>query len=144
MSLYCLKHKFTNKKCKCAVSRLISVTDNMIPVALIADSLGLQVASAFCLTETHKKFTSVQAELYFKCTYPEELLQDLPNTWYWTDYITLEHKVLCSCLSYEAEYVDTGAMSLDEFVDGVINSLVGYLETFEKGGLMSVLTLLES
>jgi hypothetical protein len=116
----------------------------MIPVALIADSLGLQVASAFCLTETHKKSTSVQAELYFKCVYPDELLQDLPTGWYLTDYITLENRVLCSCLSYEAEYVDTGSMSLDEFVNGVINSLVRYLETRNKGGLMSVLTLIES
>lgn len=35
-------------------------------------------------------------------------------------------------------------MSLEEFVNGVINDLLKYLETFEKGGLLSVLTLLES
>lgn len=115
----------------------------MLPVALKVDSLGLQVASADCFTYSHKepyKHTTIELCVYFKHIYPEALLQDLPNGWYWTDYMTIEHKVICSCLSYEAEYVDTGAMSLDKTVEGVI----GYLATRNKDGLMSVLTLIES
>lgn len=94
--LYCLNcKKFinpTNKKCKCTISSLISITENMLSIANILDGLGLQVASAFCLTNTHNHRSTVEAYVYFKCTYPEELLQDLPNTWYWTDYLTLEQQ----------------------------------------------------
>lgn len=147
MSLYCLKcGEWTTDKTPhpCDAKHFISATDNMLSVVLKAHSLGLQVASAFCLTETHKESTSVQAELNFRCVYPDELLQDLPNTWYWTDYVTLEHKVLCSCIVYEAEYVDNDVESLDEFMGGVINDLLRYLETRDTSGLSSVLTLLES
>lgn len=116
----------------------------MIPAANIIDSLGLQVTSVFCLTETHREPTLVEAGVYFKRIYPEVLLQELPTSWYWTDYITLEHKAICSCIVYASEYVDTGAMSLDEFFEGVINDLIEYLATRNKDSLMSVLTLLES
>lgn len=143
MSLYCLNCKefieSTNKKCKCKTSDLISVTKNMLPVALIADSLGLQVASAFCLKN---KYNQVEAGVYFKCTYPDVLLQDLPSSWYWTDYITIDNRAICSCLSYEADYVDSER--LEEFIDGVINDLIEYLNTRDKNGLKAVLTLLEA
>lgn len=143
--LYCLKHKLANKKCKCDPRDLVSVTDNMIPVLLQAESLELQTASAFCLTETHiiNNNTLVQAEVNFRCIYPDVLLQDLPSGWYWTDYITIDSQAICSCLSYESEYVDTG-MSLEEFVNGVINDLLGYLETRDKDGLRSILLLSNS
>ena len=68
----------------------------------------------------------------------------MPSGWCWTDYITIDNKAICSCLSYEAEYVDTGVMSLEEFVESVINDLLDYLATRQKDGLMSVLTLIES
>lgn len=113
----------------------------MLPVALIADSLGLQVASAFCLTDTHNL---VEAGVYFKHIYPEVILQDLPNGWYLTDYISIDGVAICSCLSYEADYVDTGVMSLEEFIESAINSLLEYLSTRNKDGLRAVLTLLES
>ena len=135
MSLYCLKHKSANKKCKCAVNSLISVTDNMIPVALIADSLGLQVASAFSIKEP---YDLVGAYLYFKCLYPEVLLQELPTGWYLSDYVTVDNQALCSCLAYEC------VMSLDAIVASAINDLLSYLGTRTKNGLMAVLTLLES
>jgi len=112
----------------------------MLPVVHIIDDLGLQVASAFCLT-TH---SSVEAGVMFKCIYPEILLQDLPTGWYWTDYISIDGVAICSCLSYEAEYVDTGVMSLVQTIERVINDLIGYLDARNKDGLMSVLTLLES
>jgi hypothetical protein len=56
-------------------------------------------------------------------------LQDLPSGWYWTDYIAIDNNAICSCIVYESEYVDTGVMSLEEFVEGVINNLLGYLAT---------------
>lgn len=140
--LYCLKcKKYAYKTHKCNTKHLISVTKNMLPIALKASSLGLQVTSAFCLTN---KYNQIEAGVYFKCTYPDELLQDLPTGWYWTDYVTLEHKAICSCLSYEAEYVYTSDMSLEEFIANVINDLLDYLATRNNGGIMSVLTLLES
>ena len=143
--LYCLKcKKLANKKHKCDISDLISVTKNMIPVANIIDnSLGLQVASAFFLADTHNH-TLVEAGVYFKRIYPEVLLQDLPSGWYWTDYITIDNKAICSCLSYEAEYVDTGAMSLVQTIESVINDLLGYLATRDKDALQAILTLIES
>lgn len=143
MSLYCMKCKkwATNKKHPCITENLISVTKNMLPVALQVDSLGLRVTSAFCLTN---KYNQVEARVYFNRIYPEILLQDLPNGWYLTDYITIDNKVICSCLSYEAEYIDNNDESLEKFAEGIINDLLRYLETLDKGGLMSVLTLLES
>lgn len=89
--LYCIScHKWANNRNhKCNINSLISVTKNMLPVALKVDSIGLQVASAFCLTDTHNH-NLVEAGVYFKCLYPEVLLQDLPSGWYWTDYITID------------------------------------------------------
>ena len=140
--LYCMQcKKWANKKHPCSTQSLISITKNMLPVALKADSLGLQVASAFCLTETHKHSTSVEADVYFKCIYPELLLQDLPTGWYWTDCISIEGKAICACIAYEAEYVDTGAM---ECIEGVINDLLDYLDTKDKNGLRALMLLHDS
>ncbi|WP_411680980.1 hypothetical protein [Clostridium thailandense] len=148
MSLYCLKcKKWAYKTHKCNINSLISITKNILPTVLKVDSLGLQVASAFCLAETHKtpyKHTLIEAGVYFKCLYPEMLLQDLPSGWYWTDYITLEHKAICSSIVYNAEYVDTGAMSLDKTVEGVINDLLDYLDTKDKNGLRAIMLLSDS
>lgn len=146
--LYCLKHKkWSYRNHPCPINSLISVTKNMLPVALKVDSIGLQVASAFCLTETHRepyKHTLVEAVVYFKHIYPEVLLQDFPSGWYLTDYITLEHKAICSCIVYESEYVDTGAMSLDRTVESVINDLLDYLDTKDKAGLRAIMLLSDS
>lgn len=143
MSLYCMKcHKWaTNKAHPCNTENLISATKNMLPVALKVDSLGLQVASAFCLTEKHNHRVSIEAGVYFKCIYPDALLQDLPSSWYWSDYITLERKVICSCLSYESEYIATGEVSIDEFVESVINDLLDYLDTKDSNGLRAIILL---
>jgi|GEM_PF-3852244 len=143
--LYCLKcKKWAYRNHPCPINSLISVTKNMLPVALKVDSIGLQVASAFCSTDTHNHHTLVEAGVYFKCLYPEMLLQDLPSGWYWTDYITLEHKAICSCLSYEAAYVDTGAMSLVQTIESVIDDLICYLDARDKDGLRAIMLLSDS
>lgn len=111
----------------------------MIPVVNVIDSnLGLPVASAFCLTNNNL----VEAGVYFKHMYPEMMFQDLPSGWYFTDYLTLDNKALCSMLTYETVYVDND--SLEESAECAINDLIRYLKTRDKNGLRAVLTLLES
>ena len=144
MSLYCLKcHTWTTDKAlrPCNTKHLVSATENMLPILLKAHNLGLQVASAFCITETHSRSTLVQAELNFNCVYPEELLQDLPQEWYWSDYITLENKRICSSLVYDVEYNNTNTMSLDEFVQSAIRDLLLYLSTRDRDGLRAIMLL---
>lgn len=143
MSLYCMNCRkwVTNKTHPCSTKHLISLTENMLPVVhILADGLMLQVVSAFCLTENNQ----IEAGVYFNCIYPEILLQDLPTGWYWTDYVTIDNKVLCSCLSYEAEYINNDNEGLEEFVEGVINDLLGYLKTRDRDGLRSIMLLTES
>lgn len=140
--LYCRNcKKWANKKShKCNINSLISLTKNMLPIATILDSnLGLPVASAFCLTDKHNL---VEAGVYFKYLYPEVILQDLPTGWAWTDYITIEHNALCSCLVYE--YVYTGTMSLKEYTTSVINDLIIYLASKDKDGLRAIMLLSDS
>jgi len=141
MSWYCLKCKklATIKRHPCRTENLISVTKNMLPVVLKADSLGLQVASAFCLTS----HGLVEASVYFKCLYPELLLQELPSGWYLSDYLTLDNQAICSCLSYESLYKDTECPEV-EVIESAIDGLLSYLDTRDRDSLMSVLTLLTS
>lgn len=123
----------------CNAKHLISATDNMIPVLLQAHNLGLQVASAFSITESHDL---VGAYVYFRCLYPDVLLQELPSGWYLTDYITIDNQAICSCLSYETDYIDK--KSLDKVIASAINSMLRYLETRDKDGLRSILLLSDS
>ena len=102
------------------------------------------MTSAFCLTDTHNHHTLVESGLYFKHTYPEVLLQDLPSGWYFTDYIAVEtNKAICSCIAYESEYIDNGE-SLEEFVEGIINDLTRYLGTRDKDTLRAIMLLSKS
>lgn len=131
--------KWANKNHPCSTKHLISVTKDMLPIALKASSLGLQVASAFCLAEHNL----VEAGVCFKRIYPEILLQDLPNGWYWTDYISIDNQAICSCLSYESLYKDTECPVV-EVIESAIYGLLSYLDTRDRDSLMSVLTILTS
>lgn len=138
MSLYCMKCRkwTTDKNHPCSTKHLISATKDMLPIALKADSLGLKVASAFSITESRDL---VGAYVYFNRLYPELLLQELPTGWYLSDYVTIDNQAICSCLSYEdIECLD------DEVIESAINDLLMYLDTRDRYGLMSVLTLLSS
>lgn len=135
MSLYCLKcKKYAYKTHKCSTKYLISITKDMLPIVLKADSLGLQVASAFTIKESQDL---VGAYTYFKCLYPDILLQELPDGWCLTDYVTIDNQAICSCLSYETEYID----SLDEVIAYAIGDLLRYLDTRDRDGLRSIMLL---
>jgi hypothetical protein len=112
----------------------------MLPIALKAHSLGLKVASAFSITES---CDLIGAYVYFNRLYPELLLQELPTGWYLMDYITVDNQAICSCLSYEAEYIDNKSLEV-EVIESAIDGLLSYLDTRDRDSLMSVLTLLTS
>jgi hypothetical protein len=140
--LYCMKcRKYaTNKKHPCKTKNLISITKDMLPIVLKADSIGLQVASAFSITES---CDLVGAYVYFNRLYPELLLQELPTGWYLSDYATIDNQAICSCLSYESLYKDTECLEV-EVIESAIDGLLNYLDTRDRDSLMSVLTLLTS
>jgi hypothetical protein len=109
----------------------------MLPIALLADSLGLKVASTFSIKES---CDLVGAYVYFQGLYPELLFQELPTGWYLMDYLTIDNQAICSCLSYEdTECLDKE--SLEKVIASAINDLLGYLNARDKDGLRSIMLL---